>query len=300
MKNALQSLGLIVTGLLITSCFAWFYVKNKGFERPIHPLAHPFFDAHPTPSLVAYRGGARERPENTFAAFDLAAGLGPDVVLWADVRVTRDGTMVLFHDQDLRRMTGREGWIGFLADQDVARLDPGDGFTDAAGGHPYRGVGLRVPTLREALVRYPLHRFLLNFVEYAPGLDERVVELVTELNAGDRILFQSDIDGLGKDLRERKPMWLYGPSAPQVTRFLMMNSIGLAASAALRADVYVAPPPQGRAPPLDDSSLAELKRRRMRVIAGPVRNEAEARSLVERGVDAVVADAPSEFRFLLR
>jgi glycerophosphoryl diester phosphodiesterase len=60
------------------------------------------------PLLVAHRGASAEKPENTLAAFRRAVALGVDAIE-LDVHVTRDGVVVVFHDDDLFRLTGVRG-----------------------------------------------------------------------------------------------------------------------------------------------------------------------------------------------
>ena len=62
----------------------------------------------PRPLAVAHRGGAGLAPENTPEAFDRARALGVPV-LETDVRVTADGVLVAFHDEDLDRVTDLRG-----------------------------------------------------------------------------------------------------------------------------------------------------------------------------------------------
>ncbi len=62
----------------------------------------------PRPLIIAHRGASAERPENTLAAFRRALALDVDGIE-LDVRVTRDGVPVVFHDPTLRRLTGRAG-----------------------------------------------------------------------------------------------------------------------------------------------------------------------------------------------
>lgn len=60
------------------------------------------------PLIIAHRGASAERPENTLAAFRRALALKVDGIE-LDVHVTRDGVPVVFHDDDLRRLTGVRG-----------------------------------------------------------------------------------------------------------------------------------------------------------------------------------------------
>jgi glycerophosphoryl diester phosphodiesterase len=95
------------------------------------------------PLLIAHRGGAVEAPENTLAAFRYSLALG---IRWfeLDVQMSRDGALVVFHDETLDRTTNGDGPIGSLTLEDLRRLDAGSWF-----GSQYAGE--RIPTLREVL-----------------------------------------------------------------------------------------------------------------------------------------------------
>ncbi|HWQ29275.1 MAG TPA: glycerophosphodiester phosphodiesterase family protein, partial [Dehalococcoidia bacterium] len=77
--------------------------------------------------LYAHRGAARERPENTICAFERALELGADA-LELDVHATRDGTLVVAHDPDGRRMAGVASVIRETSLADVQAWDVGHGF----------------------------------------------------------------------------------------------------------------------------------------------------------------------------
>ena len=55
---------------------------------------NPFFQDHPTPLVIAHRGSCAHAPENTLAAFTLAAEQGADAIE-LDVTLTRDGQIVV-------------------------------------------------------------------------------------------------------------------------------------------------------------------------------------------------------------
>ena len=76
---------------------------------------------HTGPLAIAHRGGMGLAPENTLAAFGRATSLGL-THLETDVRTTRDGELVCFHDATLRRTTGERGSVADLDLVDVRRL----------------------------------------------------------------------------------------------------------------------------------------------------------------------------------
>ncbi len=74
-----------------------------------------------SPLIIAHRGASAEKPENTLAAFQRALALGVDGIE-LDVHVTRDGIPMVFHDEDLRRLTGTRGRIGRKSWAELKRL----------------------------------------------------------------------------------------------------------------------------------------------------------------------------------
>ncbi len=82
---------------------------------------------------IAHRGASAYAPENTRAAFDLAIEMGADVIE-TDIQLTRDGELVLIHDDLVDRTTDGKGPV---ADHDLAdfqRLDAGAWFDSQFAG----------------------------------------------------------------------------------------------------------------------------------------------------------------------
>ncbi|MBW2242505.1 MAG: glycerophosphodiester phosphodiesterase [Deltaproteobacteria bacterium] len=118
------------------------------------PASHAYF-ALPRPLLFGHRGASGERPENTLPAFERAVHQGV-AALETDVHLTRDGEVVIFHDALLERTTNGEGPIAELSLAELRELDAGYRFTaDGGQSFPFRGEGIRVPTLREAFEAFP-------------------------------------------------------------------------------------------------------------------------------------------------
>jgi glycerophosphoryl diester phosphodiesterase len=145
-------------------------------------------------SLQAHRGAAGLAPENTLAAFRMAIELGADAAE-LDLQTTKDGVVVVVHDDTVDRTTDGHGRIGDLTLADIKRLDAGVKF-----GAAFRGE--RVPTLRELIDLIKAsgnHRFRLNLeIKFAEGregqpadLEDRVLAVLSETGFLDRVITQS-------------------------------------------------------------------------------------------------------------
>ena len=132
------------------------------------------------PAVFAHRGGCALGPENTIAAFELGLGSGADGLEF-DVHLSADGVVVVCHDALLDRTTDGSGPVAARTAAELARFDAGYHFASAAGQHPFRGQGVRIPTLREVLRRFPATPVIIEMKVDRPEMGERVVaDLVAE------------------------------------------------------------------------------------------------------------------------
>lgn len=123
------------------------------------------------PYMLAHRGASAYAPENTFAAFDRTLALRADGIE-TDVRVTRDGVLVLMHDATVDRVTDGMGLLSDLDYDAVSRLDAGVAF-----GNEYPGE--RVPRLVDFLARYG-GRVPLCLEVKQPGTETAIVATVAD------------------------------------------------------------------------------------------------------------------------
>jgi glycerophosphoryl diester phosphodiesterase len=168
------------------------------------PPEKPYL-ALPGPWLVAHRGGAALAPENTLEAFEGAGNLGADAIE-TDVRLSADGEVVIFHDEDTARLTGVPGTIEARTRAELARLDAGATFSpDGGRTYPFRGAGVKVPSLAEALARFPRLRFNVEAKTGDARLAEALVRVVRDAGATGRVCLGSFDDGQGERLRALLP-----------------------------------------------------------------------------------------------
>jgi len=107
----------------------------------------------PTPKLYAHRGSTLLAPENTTAAFDLALQFQADV-LEVDVRLSRDGQVIVTHDERVERTTDGNGPVRAHTLSTLKKLDAGYRFFNLQG-ETFRGRGVQLLTLSELFERYP-------------------------------------------------------------------------------------------------------------------------------------------------
>ena len=142
---------------------------------------------------VAHRGGAQLAPENTFAAFLNALTLPIDAIE-LDVHLSRDGHVVVFHDNHVHK---RKNGLGNLLDLDLAYLRQLDAAARHPGGWP---EPQQIPTLSEVLELAKGHAQVYieiktskrgrNYESY-PFIAEKVVEIVHLAGMLDQVLIIS-------------------------------------------------------------------------------------------------------------
>lgn len=96
-----------------------------------------------TTKIIAHRGASKLAPENTMPAFELAYKQGADGVE-TDVQLTKDGTPVLIHDEQVKRTTNGKGYVKDLTLNQLKQLDAGSWFSK-------KFIGTTIITLEEFL-----------------------------------------------------------------------------------------------------------------------------------------------------
>jgi glycerophosphoryl diester phosphodiesterase len=258
----------------------------------------PYLALRP-PWLVAHRGGSLLAPENTFAAFDRASALGADAIE-TDVRLTRDGVVVVFHDEDTTRLLGVGGAIEERTVAELRRLDAGACFSPDGTSFPCRGQGLTVPTLAEALRRYPAMRWNIDAKSEDPALAQALAEAVAAVAAEDRVCMGSFFDAQAERLGATLPRCArFLPQQAATCHVLAARSGASAASCPGGYDLADLPHRLGDMVVVDAVVVEHFHTLGIPVHVWTVDEEPEMRELLALGVDGIVTDRPDVLKRVL-
>jgi len=155
--------------------------------------------------VIAHRGSSAIAPENTLAAFRLAAEQRADLVE-LDVQESSDGQVLVAHDADLMKVSGNPATIWGTPAATLRAIDIGS-YRDA------RYAAERVPTLGEALaVCKGRCKVLVELKSYGHDqhLEERVVQIVEAAGMADQCEFMSLDHDMARKIKALRPSWRVG------------------------------------------------------------------------------------------
>lgn len=138
--------------------------------------------------IFAHRGSSGTHPENTMISFHEAKIAGADG-LEIDVQLSRDGEVVIIHDEKLDRTTNGTGYIKDRTLQEIKSLDASHDFDQQYGR-------TEIPTLSELFDWLQGNDLLCNIelkngVFPYPGMEEKVISLIRSYRLEERIILSS-------------------------------------------------------------------------------------------------------------
>jgi glycerophosphoryl diester phosphodiesterase len=253
---------------------------------------------HQPPQVIAHRGASFEAPENTAAAFDRAI-LSGATALEIDVHRMKDGTLLVWHDDDVVR-TGRfpggirSGAVADLVFDEIALCDSGSWFNDA---YPQRRcadfVGLRPLTLDDVLTRYGDRVELFIELKHAERYPQMLPKVLEQLDG-------ASVSGHRHRILSTDPLSLLrlhceDPSVRLVQLLPQRGPTGLAMRDVARYAGAVAPLYTMVGEPL----LRAARQARLEVIPYTVNERPTAQALIARGVHGLITDRPDDMLALV-
>jgi glycerophosphoryl diester phosphodiesterase len=254
--------------------------------------------AGPRPRLFGHRGAAGVLPENTMASFRRAVADGADV-LELDVHATRDGVVVVIHDETLDRTTDGTGRVREQTFAELSRCDAGVRFGDE-GGFPYQGRGIRVPALEELLDELPAVPLNVEIKQAEPAIEDAVVSLLERKQALDRVMLAAEDDAVVQRIRGRAPDAATSASYEEARDFFQRCFADDFANYTPAARALQVPHWIGKIELVTAETIAAAHRFGLEMHVWTINEEDEMAALLSLGVDGVMSDFPGRLVALAR
>lgn len=227
-----------------------------------------------SPLIIGHRGASGYKPENTMAAFQLAAEQGADGIEF-DVRLSADGHIVIIHDGLVDRTTNGNGFVSEMSLAQIRALDAGD--------------GERIPTLVE-LFETMGDSLLYNIEikEYQwrnKGLETAVFALIQQHNLQDKVIISTF-----SPIALRRAQKAVGGTIPTA---LCREEVGFQQHLYRLVDGEADHPQHTM---IDAQYMAWAKKRGYRTNTWTVNDPAEAQRLAKLGVHGIITNTPDVIR----
>ena len=130
--------------------------------------------------IIAHRGASAYAPENTLAAYQLAEEMNADYIE-LDIHLSKDGEIVVMHDEDVAKTTEGSGDIGNYTIAQLKELSANFGHEEKERNP--EAEAYKVPTLREVFDQFGDQlNFMIELKESKTnhGIEEKLVNLLKE------------------------------------------------------------------------------------------------------------------------
>jgi glycerophosphoryl diester phosphodiesterase len=253
------------------------------------------------PVNLAHRGSSAVAPENTLEAFRAAVEAGAGG-LELDVHLTRDGHVVVLHDETVDRTTGATGEVAGMTLDELRGLDAGHNFSPDGGSTlPYRGRNVRVPTLAEVLREFPGVAVNIDLKADRPGIEAAVLEVLREADAVGRTLVVSSRRGAVRRFRKISGGTVStGASRWETGVFYLVSRLRLERLLRPAYDALQVPLWYRGIPLVTRRFLEAAHAGGVRVDVWTINGAGEMHELLDLGVDAIMTDRPETLTKVLQ
>ncbi len=258
-----------------------------------------FFESD-RPMVIAHQGGEGLRPSNTLIAFENAVALGVDV-LEMDVHSTNDGVLVLIHDDTVDRTTDGTGRVNDFTLAELQQLDAGEYWTaDDGATTPYRGQGVRIPTLEEVLTAFPQMKFNIEIKQVEPSIASSLCETLRAHDLTDRALIASFHPTAMNEFRAACPEVATSMVEDEIRPFFILNTIFLGALYNPPGAAFQVPEYSGSLHVLTPRFVRGAQANNVAVHPWTIDDPADMERFLDMGVDGIITDRPDLMIELLR
>jgi len=246
----------------------------------------------PSPLVIAHQGGDGVWPGNTLFAFQHAADLGVDVIE-TDLRMSKDGVLMITHDDHVERISDGKGKIVDLTYADLTQLDAAYYWSpDGGKTYPYRGQGITYTSLEDVFKALPNMRFNIDMKQTEPTIYGQFCDLIRKYNMQDKVLAASFHHENNVAFRQTCPEVTSSADEVETRNFVILNFAFLGRLSSPEYKAFQVPVEQGGIPVVTRPFVNAAHERSLRVDVWTIDDPAEMRRLIDLGVDGIISDRP--------
>jgi glycerophosphoryl diester phosphodiesterase len=238
--------------------------------------------------LVAHRGGSKIAPENTMPAFHAAVEQWGADMLELDVRLSRDGVVVVIHDETVDRTSDGSGRVSDFTFQELQSLDAGFRFRNPQGEASFLDQGVRFPRLDELLEAWPGMR--LNIEAKEAQVARPLVDVIEKHGAEHRVLVAAEFERCRRSVRGYVGPW--GASRHHVFLFWALHRLPGGSPYTPGADILQVPQRWKGLEIVTPRFVQAAHDRNLPVQVWTVDDPDDMRRLLAWGVDGIQSDRP--------
>ncbi len=291
---------LMYFGLGLIVIFSGAYVYIASSEGKPAELYDIFARKASRPLVIAHRGGAGIAPENTIFAFKRSADLGTDI-LELDIRSTSDGELVVIHDSKVDRTTDGIGAVSELTLKELKKLDAGYRWTEDGGNtFPFRGQGIKIPTLREVFEAFPDIKINIEPKHAEPSPVASLCGLIVEFNRIDKVIVGTFRDEVLEDFRRNCKGVATSASPSEASFYLAGYEIGLSRSFSPEMQVLQIPEKLGNLQIVTEDYIKSAHERNLDVHVWTINDVEDMKHLIKIKADGIMTNYPDRLLDLLK
>lgn len=285
MNRLWRILGLLLIVLLL----AFVLLQRRSIAQ------HPWFDQFNNyPLVIAHADDTGQGlwPGNTMLFLESVAELGVDV-LEMDAHMTRDGHVVLMHDDTVNRTTDGAGLISNMTLEEIKTLEVGGNWSQDDGAtYPFRSQGLQVPTVEEVFQRFPDYPMVIEIKQEAPSMADPFCALIREYGMSEKVLVPSFSAQAIKEFRAACPEVATAASGDEVRSFVIANFL-LATNLLNPAyQAFQVPEESSGIPVVIPHFVNSAQDHNLQVHIWTINDAHDMKRFLEMGVDGIMTDRP--------
>jgi glycerophosphoryl diester phosphodiesterase len=261
------------------------------------PALKPYLTRFHRPLHICHQGGEDVFPTNTLYAYRHCVAEFDTDVLEIDVHQTKDGHLVVLHDETVDRTTNGTGLVKEMTLAELQALDAAAKFTPEDGeGTPLAGQGIFVPTLEEVLDEFPDHLTNIEIKQTDPPIEQALVDMVVAHGMTTRVCLGSFHDGVAAKLRELLPAACHYAPEDMARDYYIGTRARITGFFPPPVDAFALPPFSGDTEVIDERLVEAAHLERKHVWAWTIDDVDEMNRLFDLGVDGIMTNRPDRLR----